>query len=109
MKKFLLLCLVVAFCQQLKAQSDEQIKKKSGSYLDTYPSKKRTVIRRQVIDKKFPDSNSLLIIDHKIFRGTADQLRKSQLDSLQLIQSIEDTTSVSGVKYILIYQSKKSK
>jgi len=107
-KKVLLLTLLTAASHQLQAQSDEQIRNKSNGYLENHPSRTRIRSINQIeIDKKMPDTKTLYIIDDKIFSGTAEELNKAKLDKLRLIHSVKDTTSSSGIQYILIFRTKR--
>ncbi len=108
LKKLFLLILLTSSGLQLQAQTDEQIRSKSSGYLEKQQSRQRIRSINQIeIDKKMPDSNTLYIIDNKIFPGTAEELNKTKLERLTLIHSVKDTTSTSGIKYILIFKTKK--
>jgi hypothetical protein len=109
LKKLLLLILLIAASQQLQAQTDEQIRNKSKGYLEKQSAKQR--IRRvpqTEIDKNVPDSNTLYIIDNKILAGTAEELKKIKLETLDLVRSIKDPAAASVIKYILIFRTKEN-
>lgn len=105
MKNILLLFLLFIASHQLKAQTDERIKAKSDGFMEK-SQKKRVQIRGLKLEKSQLDSNSLVVIDDKIYRGNAEELKKISLENLELVKSIKDSTSAAGIKYILIYKSK---
>jgi len=108
LKKVILLFLLTAASHQLQAQSDEQIRSKSNGYLEKQQSRQRIRSINQIeIDKTMPNSKTLYIIDNKIFSGTAEELNKAKLEKLNLIHSVKDTTSTSGIQYILIFRTKR--
>jgi len=107
-KKVILLFLLTAASHQLMAQSDEKVREKSNGYLEKQQSRQRIRSINQIdIDKNMPDTKTLYIIDDKIFSGTAEELNKAKLEKLNLIHSVKDTTSTSGIQYILIFRTKR--
>ncbi|MEJ5960720.1 hypothetical protein [Pedobacter immunditicola] len=108
LKKVTLLFLLTVASHQLQAQSDEQIRNKSNGYLEKQQSRQRIRSINQIeIDKNMPDKKTLYIIDDKIFSGTAEELNKAKLEKLNLVHSVKDTTSTSGIHYILIFRTKR--
>jgi len=108
LRKVFLVSLLMTVCHQLHAQTDLEIRNKSKGYLEKQQSKQRIYrINQTETHKNMPDSNTLYIIDNKIFSGTSEELNKTKLEKLVLLHSVKDTTSTSGIQYILIFKTKK--
>jgi hypothetical protein len=108
MKLSLLVLFIIFSAFQLRAQTDEQINKKSKGYLKNISQHAK--IRSVPIDSRYSEKTEkqLIIIDNKIYKGDDATLNQIVKDSLNLEYTIKDESSNSGVHQILIYRTKKS-
>jgi hypothetical protein len=108
MKYLLFSFILILLSVKSKAQTEEQINSKSRNYIENRSHQTR--IRSIPADSGSLSTteNQLIVIDNKIYKGTDTALRHIIKDSLRLQYTINDETSKSGTRQILVYKTKKS-
>jgi hypothetical protein len=101
--------LLASFFLQTNLLAQNRLQKDSIITDDYSNSRERSKIKIEpFITTEAKTKNSIIIIDNKIYKQDADELRKIKMKDLQLLNMISDTSSKSGIKYIYIYKRKSA-